>query len=65
MSKEEEFDLYQEFAKLEQEFTELEEFLYDELDSVTANRAIVRKNWVKDRLETLRAELFSETIAEA
>lgn len=57
--------LSEEFASLEKELCELESDLFDKesLDPITIDRVDKRKEWLKDRLDTLRAELYPEVVA--
>lgn len=57
--------MLQELTTLEREFAELENAAFEELhlDSITKERVEKRKEWVKLRLDLLRAELYPEVVA--
>lgn len=61
----EENHLVEELTLLEHEFGELESFAFEDalLDPVTVERVQKRKEWVKTRLDTIRAELYPEVVA--
>lgn len=57
--------LVEELTSLEREFGDLESTSFSEgmLDPITIDRVQKRKEWVKDRLDSIRAELYPEVVA--
>lgn len=63
--KTEQNHLVEEFTLLENEYCELESFAFEDatLDPITTERVQKRKEWLKTRLDTIKAELYPEVVA--
>ena len=55
----------EELTSLDHKFGELESFVFEDviLDPLTFERVQKRREWVKMRLDTIRAELYPEVVA--